>query len=179
MKQNVKTVKRGEIYYYDFGGNEGSIQSGYRPVLVLQGNHFNAYAPTVTVAAITTAMKKRYLPTHVELGPECGLQQPSMVLLEQVRTVNKDMIGKYIGSVDDPNIWKEINRGIRLMFDLYSNKQTTGDVRCLCNKCRQNYMDNPKYIVRRVDPLAKEKDHCDKCNAWGYEYLLYEKKNRT
>ena len=63
-----KTVRRGEIYSYDFGTTEGSIQSGRRPVLVIQADNFNEKAPTVIVASITTVIKKRYLPSHIILG---------------------------------------------------------------------------------------------------------------
>ena len=66
--QRRQPIKRGEIYYYDFGFTEGSIQSGRRPVLILQADDFNEKAPTIIAAAITTVIKKRYLPSHVVLG---------------------------------------------------------------------------------------------------------------
>ena len=175
---NREEIKRGEIYYYDFGERAGSIQSGYRPVIILQDSHLNSYAPTVTVAAMTTAVKKRYLPTHVVIGTSCGLKEPSMVLLEQMQTVNKNQLKKYIGKINDPNVWKEINRGIRLMFSLQAQRGNARDIRCLCSRCKQDYMNNAKYIVRRVDPLKKEKERCDKCNNLGYEYFVYEKVRR-
>lgn len=62
---NNQKVKRGQIYFYDFGTNEGSIQNGYRPVLVVQSDDFNEYSTTTVVAAITTAVKKTYLPSHI------------------------------------------------------------------------------------------------------------------
>ena len=71
-----KTVKRFEIYLYDFGENEGSIQSGVRSILVIQDDRLNANSPTTIVAAITTANKKHYLPSHVILGQEYGLDKP-------------------------------------------------------------------------------------------------------
>ena len=61
---NIKIIRRGDIFLYDFGVNTGSIQNGYRPVLVVQADDFNANAPTVIVAAITSATGKRYLPSH-------------------------------------------------------------------------------------------------------------------
>lgn len=73
-----KTVKRGEIYYYDFGTNEGSIQNGCRPVLIVQCDEGNQASETTVVAAITTS-KKRYLPTHISLDESCGLREPSIV----------------------------------------------------------------------------------------------------
>ena len=83
-------IRRGDIFSYDFGTRIGSIQSGVRPVLVIQADNFNANAPTVIVASITSVIKKRYLPSHIILGEDFGLTKPSMVLLEQIQTVNKD-----------------------------------------------------------------------------------------
>ena len=102
-----------------------------------------------------------------------------MVLLEQMQTVNKNQLKKYIGKINDPNVWKEINRGIRLMFSLQAQRGNARDIRCLCSRCKQDYMNNAKYIVRRVDPLKKEKERCDKCNNLGYEYFVYEKVRRN
>lgn len=70
--QNTK-VKHGEIYCFDFGNNEGSIQNGIRPALVIQANNFNANSPTTVIAAITTAQKGMYLPSHIFLGESYGL----------------------------------------------------------------------------------------------------------
>ena len=95
-------IRRGDIFSYDFGTRIGSIQSGVRPVLVIQADNFNANAPTVIVASITSVIKKRYLPSHIILGEDFGLTKPSMVLLEQIQTVNKDDLTEYIGFVDDP-----------------------------------------------------------------------------
>ena len=82
-----KKISRGDLFYYDFGEREGSIQSGVRPVLVVQANEFNTNAPTIIVASLTTVLKKRYLPSHIILGKEFGLKKPSMVLLEQIQTI--------------------------------------------------------------------------------------------
>lgn len=83
-------IQRGDLFYYDFGKREGSVQSGERPVMVIQADNFNANAPTIIVAAVTAVMKKKYLPSHIILGEDFGLKKPSMVLLEQIQTVNKD-----------------------------------------------------------------------------------------
>ena len=114
-----KTVRRGEIYSYDFGTTEGSIQSGRRPVLVIQADNFNEKAPTVIVASITTVIKKRYLPSHIILDDRFGLEKPSMVLLEQIQTVNKSSLTDYIGFVEDERIWKQINAAIKQTFGLW------------------------------------------------------------
>ena len=85
-----KMICRGDLFYYDFGDNSGSVQSGERPVLVVQADDYNQNAPTIIVAAVTSVIKKRYLPSHIILGEEFGLKKPSMVLLEQIRTVNRE-----------------------------------------------------------------------------------------
>ena len=98
----VKTIRRGDLFYYDFGNNPGSIQCGERPVLVLQDDDYNNNAPTIVVAALTSVVKKRYLPSHIVLGEDFGLKKSSMVLLEQMRTINKSELQEYIGVHERP-----------------------------------------------------------------------------
>lgn len=93
-----KTICRGDLFYYDFGTRTGSVQSGTRPVLVIQADDYNRNAPTIIVAAVTGVIKKRYLPSHILLGQEFGLKKPSMVLLEQLQTVNNTRTYKATGS---------------------------------------------------------------------------------
>jgi mRNA interferase MazF len=110
---NIRKVKRGEIYLYDFGSNPESIQNGLRPVLVVQCDEGNQASPTTIVAALTTAIKKRYMPSHIVLGDNFGLKEPSMVMLEQIRTVNQSELTKYIGFVDSEYLQKKINIGLK------------------------------------------------------------------
>lgn len=174
---STKLIKRGDLFYCDFGNNEGSIQSGRRPVLVLQADAFNVKAPTIIVASITTVIKKSYLPSHIFLGEAFGLPKPSMVLLEQIQTVNKTELGEYIGFLDEEELWKKINVALKKTFGLWLyNKERTGDIRCLCQKCLTDYMSDSNYMVRRLDPLATAKDKCDKCQGTGYDYVVYDKR---
>ena len=69
-----KMICRGDLFYYDFGDNSGSVQSGERPVLVVQADDYNQNAPTIIVAAVTSVIKKRYLPSHIILGEKFGLR---------------------------------------------------------------------------------------------------------
>jgi len=173
--KNEVQLRRGDIYYYNFGEREGSIQCGRRPVLILQGDDFNEKAPTVIVAAVTTAIKKKYLPSHIYLGEHFGLEKPSMVLLEQIQTVNKTDLENHIGFIDDVKIWRLINIALKKMFGMWFYKrERSGEIRCLCSKCLKDYMANPAYKVRRVDPFSTNKDICDKCNGVGYDYMLYD-----
>lgn len=148
-------ICRGDLFYYDFGDNSGSVQSGERPVLVVQADDYNQNAPTIIVAAVTSVIKKRYLPSHIILGEEFGLKKPSMVLLEQIRTVNKEDLREYIGTVDDDKLFRQINATLKKTFGLWVYK--------------------PDYIVRRLDPFAKRKDRCDKCDGDGWDYVVTDR----
>lgn len=172
-----RKVKRGEIYLYDFGNNEGSVQNGIRPVLVIQCDEGNQTSTTTVVAAMTTAIKKRYLPSHIILGRNFGLREPSMVMLEQLKTVNQSELLEYIGLVDSEYILKEINIGLKKAFGMWVNKphKRKNDIRCLCSKCLNDYKSNPSYIVRRLDPFENTKHQCDKCKGSGYDYIIYDK----
>ena len=150
-----KMICRGDLFYYDFGDNSGSVQSGERPVLVVQADDYNQNAPTIIVAAVTSVIKKRYFPSHIILGEEFGLKKPSMVLLEQIRTVNKEDLREYIGTVDDDKLFRQINATLKKTFGLWVYK--------------------PDYIVRRLDPFAKRKDRCDKCDGDGWDYVVTDR----
>lgn len=171
-----KMICRGDLFYYDFGDNSGSVQSGERPVLVVQADDYNQNAPTIIVAAVTSVIKKRYLPSHIILGEEFGLKKPSMVLLEQIRTVNREDLREYIGTVDDDKLFRQINATLKKTFGLWVYKpEERENIRCLCPKCLNDYIHNPDYIVRRLDPFAKRKDRCDKCDRDGWDYVVTDR----
>ena len=113
------SVKRGEIYYADLSPVVGSEQGGVRPVLIIQNDTGNRYSPTVIAAAITSQTGKARLPTHIELPveEECGLTKDSVVLLEQVRTLDKRRLRERMGRVDD-NIMEKIDTAIAVSFGL-------------------------------------------------------------
>ncbi|MBE6733181.1 MAG: type II toxin-antitoxin system PemK/MazF family toxin [Ruminococcaceae bacterium] len=94
-------IKRGEIYYADLSPVIGSEQGGVRPVLIVQNDVGNKYSPTVIAAAITSQHDKTNLPTHIKVQAEgCGLQKDSIVLLEQVRTIDKRRLKEKMGTLD-------------------------------------------------------------------------------
>lgn len=175
-----RKVKRGELYYYNFGNNEGSVQCGERPVLVVQCDEGNRASQTTVIAAITTVPKKRYLPSHIILGDRFGLKKPSMVLLEQLKTVNQSELTEYLGYIDDPYIEKLINNGLKKALGLWHYAPVNAkNIRCLCSKCLEDYKSNPSYIVRRLDPFNRIKDTCDKCGNFGYDYIVTEKAQKA
>ena len=112
MQTKRRTVHRGELYYMDFGCKIGSQQSGIRPVLIVQNDKGNYYSNTVIVAPITSKIKKLYMPTHVLLYPGCtGLKKASMVLLEQITTVDKAQLMDFLGRITEKDLMK-INQAI-------------------------------------------------------------------
>lgn len=112
------TVHRGDIYYADLSPVVGSEQGGVRPVLIVQNDVGNKYSPTVIAAAITSQTGKTRLPTHIKLNAErCGLAKDSVVLLEQVRTLDKKRLKERMGSLDD-NSMHLINEALSISFGL-------------------------------------------------------------
>ena len=104
-------VKRGDIFYADLSPVVGSEQGGVRPVLVVQNDIGNKYSPTVIIAAITSQMNKVKLPTHVEVSAEFGLPKNSVVLLEQIRTIDKKRLREKVGYTDE-FFMKKVNEAL-------------------------------------------------------------------
>ena len=115
-------IHRGDIYYMDFGNQPGSTVHGIRPAMVVQNNVGNRHAPTVIVAAITTEIKKTRQPTHVQLGSQFGLPQESMLMLEQLTTIDKVMLRQYIGTVDEV-FMKTVDRALSVSVGIYLSKR--------------------------------------------------------
>lgn len=108
------TIKRGEIYYADLNPVVGSEQGGVRPIVVLQNDVGNKYSPTVIAAATTSKLFKAKLPTHIEIAKENSpLPKDSVVLLEQIRTIDKSRIKEKIGELP-PEIMQQINDALLL-----------------------------------------------------------------
>ena len=125
----TKNVKRGEIYYADLSPAVGSEQDGVRPVLVIQNNIGNRHSPTVVIAAITSQPKKSALPTHYSLPAANGLEIPSTVLLEQLRTIDKQRLRCYIGALDDSTM-NGIDRALTVSMGLVRpENQTSSDIK--------------------------------------------------
>ncbi len=109
-------VKRGDIYYADLSPVVGSEQGGIRPVLVIQNDIGNKYSPTVIAAAITSQINKAKMPTHIELAAkDYGLNKDSVILLEQIRTIDKRRLREKIGRIDD-GLMASVNNALSISF---------------------------------------------------------------
>lgn len=111
-------VKRGDLYYADLSPVIGSEQGGVRPVLVIQNDVGNKYSPTIIISAITSQINKAKLPTHIEIiAQDYGLPKDSVVLLEQIRTIDKKRLREKIGRFDD-NMMRSIDEALRISIGL-------------------------------------------------------------
>lgn len=112
-------VKRGDIYYADLSPVIGSEQGGVRPVLIVQNDIGNKYSPTVIAAAITSQINKAKMPTHIEIDAKgYGLSKDSVILLEQIRTIDKKRLKEKIGKADE-NLMKKVNEALLISFGLW------------------------------------------------------------
>ena len=112
-------IRRGDLYYADLSPVVGSEQGGVRPVLVIQNNIGNKYSPTIIIAAITSQINKAKLPTHIEISAnEYGLNKDSVILLEQIRTIDKSRLKEKIGHIEDEKIINKINNALGVSFGL-------------------------------------------------------------
>lgn len=113
-------IKRGDIYYADLRPVIGSEQGGIRPVLIIQNDTGNKHSPTVICAAITSKMNKAKLPTHVELdSKKYNIVKDSVILLEQVRTIDKKRLKDKVCCLDEP-VLKRVEKALRISLDLYT-----------------------------------------------------------
>ena len=115
---STNPVKRGDIYYADLSPVVGSEQGGMRPVLIVQNDVGNRYSPTVIAAAITSQQNKAKLPTQIEIDADtCGLSKKSVVLLEQIRTLDKRRLREKMGCLDLP-VMQQVDDAIAVSFGL-------------------------------------------------------------
>ena len=118
------TVKRGDIYYADLSPVVGSEQGGLRPVLIIQNDVGNKYSPTVIAAAITSRMSKTRLPTHIDIyADKAGLAKDSVILLEQIRTLDKRRLKEKIGHLDETAMLR-VDNAIAVSFGLGTGTQS-------------------------------------------------------
>ena len=175
----ARTYLRGDIYFADLGRGVGSEQEGYRPVVIIQNNIGNKHSPTVIVAAITskTEIKPR-LPTHYNIGTMDGLGVPSIILLEQLRTIDKRRLYGYIGHLSEDHI-AGMDHALAVSIDLIEEPQSKKPAppeqvsMTLCGKCLDSYQRANAYHIRRADPSHLIKEPCMLCGIrLGYDYLL-------
>lgn len=173
-----KTYLRGSLFYADLGEGIGSEQKGFRPVVIIQNNVGNKHSPTVIVAAVTSKnASKAKLPTHYYIGPANGLELPSIVLLEQLRTIDKLRLGDYIGRLSVPQM-RELNHALAISIGL-TNPASHKITLCLCDACAEDFRSTGTFTVHRLEAHQAEKDICASCGKHpgsDYEIMPLRKK---
>jgi mRNA interferase MazF len=161
-------IFRGDLYYANLDPAIGSEQGGHRPVLVLQNDKGNRYSPTTIVAAITSHTKP-HLPTHLPISHIRGLDRSSVVLLEQLRTIDKSRLGRYIGSISLTGM-RLVDAALAVSLNMRSSKLPEPIVMTLCHTCKMQFEDSG-FEVRLISNLNDAKDTCDLCNyRKGFDY---------
>ena len=169
------TYLRGDMYYADLGKGIGSEQEGYRPVVIIQNDVGNKHSPTVIIASITSKREaKAKLPTHYLIGAENGLELPSFVLLEQLRTIDKRRLSSFIGHLPEKHI-QGINHALAVSVGLLESVPNKL-ILCLCRTCAENFYGSGAFVLHRVNAEQTEKDTCTYCNSRkGFDYELIRK----
>ena len=169
-----RTIRRGDIYHADLNPILGSEQGGYRPVLVIQNNIGNLHSPTVIVAAITSRTKTK-MPTHVYLKNIEGLEKDSVVLLEQVRTIDKKRLDDYVGTLDRQQML-QVDKALRSSTGV--KKLDKPILMFLCPVCAKPFYESREHFITRANKEQNEKEICMYCNVRrGYDYLIRKKYN--
>ena len=140
------SVRRGDIYYADLSPVVGSEQGGLRPVQIIQNDVGNRYSPTVIAAAITSRMSKTRLPTHIDIyADDVGLSRDSVILLEQIRTLDKRRLKEKMGHLDDATM-NYVNTAIAISFGLGNAEQDAAN--------RAMMQRVPSYVPRTSAAVA-------------------------
>lgn len=145
-----ETYRRGDMYYADLGQGIGSEQKGIRPVIIIQNDVGNKHSPTVIIAAVTSkAHAKAKLPTHCCIDAGNGLELPSIVLLEQIRTIDKRRLSGYIGKLDEKHI-RGIDHALAISIGLIEPippKRTRG----FAGACADDFRSTGTFALCRAD----------------------------
>jgi len=167
--------KRGDILIVDLDPVQGSEQGGSRPCCTIQNNFGNRYSHTIIVVPITTSAKKE-LPTHIHLNDVDVLKPESILLLEQIRTIDIDRIQKYLGSLDEAKM-KVVDEALAISVGLTDIKRK-GLTLTLCATCARIFYDSPYHDIRRTDPNQVVKEPCTYCSKnSGFSFEVFPKKN--
>lgn len=192
-REKPNQLLRGQMYYANLNPVVGSEQGGVRPVLIIQNNIGNQFSPTIIVAPITTEIKKVYQPTHIRIPPYFGIARRSMVMLEQIRTIDKSRLREYVGCLDD-DVMDYIDEALSVSVGL-NRSMTAQRQSCqgqeggqenvpeemtltLCPVCLNQFIHSMEHIVKRVNH-TQSREPCVYCNVRdGYDYRIIHRKKR-
>lgn len=174
---------------YDFGLDDNSARIGIHPIAVVRLEDQNENSNSIIIAPVTSKYKQSCQITHVLLGKRFGLKKSSVILLEQMRLVDPNRLGRYVGHISETHILRRINQGLKRAIELQNRPSVsivsspkprkrkrrnrpvinTRDVMCLCPVCRNMYRHRGVKLI----PMYGTKDTCDLCNyRQGFDYAV-------
>lgn len=179
MNKNRFPCRRGEIYYANLGKtNNGAVQRGVRPVVIIQNDIGNQESTTLIVVPITSQVKKTWLPVHVRVSTKTGLQKNSLALCEQITTIDKSQLISYVGKLEPYTFSKVcvsvfVSLGFMPVKARWQSYQEQPDVITLrlCEEHLQPYMEDRHYQVSRLDHF-QNKAKCVFCEKMGFDYKI-------
>lgn len=174
-------IKRGDIHYANLGSNIGSEQGGRRPVLIIQNNIGNKFSPTVIIASITSRTGKAKIPTHVGIDAyRYGLPANSVVLLEQIRTIDKSRLENKIGQLDTETMnyidkSLKISLGVEdIRFDERYIHEQIGEIKRLnCLILKYKYKPNVDLTMEELEKISIMGDIINYCKNFGVDCRIY------
>lgn len=157
-------VKRGDIYYARLNPVVGSEQGDCRPVLIVQNDIGNDHSPTVIVTPLTRNLRKNPLPTHVLLPKSCGLDKDSLVLTEQIRTIDRSRLSNYIGHIDK-HTQHDVDMALEVCIGLEKRRARKGESfdLTLCPRCESDFRNSGYLLVKKG--WQEVKTDCDFCKV--------------
>jgi mRNA interferase MazF len=166
-------IKRGDIYYAYLNPVVGSEQGDCRPVLIVQNDAGNEHSPTVVVIPMTRNLRKNPLPTHVLIPKSCGLDTDSLVLAEQIRTIDRKRLSNYIGRVNK-DIQPAIDTALAVCIGLEKRRPPKGEmlVMSLCRRCENDFKDSGYLVIKKG--FQETMTDCDFCKrAKGLTFGIF------
>ena len=157
-------IKRGDIYYADLNPVIGSEQGDLRPVLIVQNDTGNHHSPTVIAVPLTRNLRKNPLPTHVLIPKSYGLGGDSLILTEQIRTLDRSRLSCYIGHIG-ADVQVAVDKALAICIGLEKRRPPKGEilVLTLCSRCESDFFNSGYLLVKKGWQEIKE--NCDFCKA--------------
>ena len=170
---NSTKIRRGDIYYADLNPVVGSEQGDCRPVIIVQNDVGNNHSPTVIVTPLTRNLRKNPLPTHVVIPQSNGLDQDSLVLTEQIRTIDRSRLANYIGHISD-EIMLDIDKALAVCVGLEKRRPPNSAilVLSLCSHCEADFRNSGYFVIKKG--FQEVGTDCDICrNGEGFSFAVF------
>jgi mRNA interferase MazF len=163
---NNSTIKRGDLYYAYLNPVIGSEQGDTRPVLIIQNNMGNEFSPTLIIAPLTGNLRKNPLPTHVQIPCSAGIDRESLVLLEQIRAIDRSRIYNYIGRIGD-RLQNAVDKALAVCIGLEKHRSYKGEILelSLCIRCESDFRNSGYLLVKKG--WQKTMAPCDFCKIYN------------